>query len=243
MKNINSISIMFLLYKDRRTVEKMIIRSIKVMKILKKNYEIIMVSALLIVLIISPYLYRNYNIFGVVTITKSSGYNLLKRNHPRTFPEGTGMFLKVEKIVPETKLKLEEPYLKGPIKKHDLLKDRILLNQAIKFIQEDPKKYILLYGKKFFSFVFIDFNSNYPKYYSLLHLLPKIILSIFTVIGIFLIFNFRISLPNYFVLFYLANIGLFSFFFILPRYSLSLLTIQIILSLYGVEKFLNKFKK
>ena len=44
MKNINSISILFPLYKDRRTVKKMIIRSLDLMKKLKKKYEIVMVD-------------------------------------------------------------------------------------------------------------------------------------------------------------------------------------------------------
>ena len=116
------------------------------------------------------------------------------------------------------------------------------MKQAIKFIKQDPIKYFNLYWKKFFSFMFFDLNSTYPKYYSLAHILPKIIISITTLIGIFSILSFKSSLPNYFSLFYFANIGLFSFFFILPRYSLSLLTIQIILSLFGIEKILKKIK-
>ena len=44
MKNIKSISIMFPLYKDKRTVKKMIIRTIELMKKLKKKYEIVMVD-------------------------------------------------------------------------------------------------------------------------------------------------------------------------------------------------------
>ena len=90
--------------------------------------------------------------------------------------------------------------------------------------------------------MFFDLNSTYPKYYSPPHILPKIILSITTLIGIFSILSFKMNLPNYFSLFYIANIGLFSVFFILPRYSLSLLTIQIILSLFGVEKIFKKIK-
>ena len=44
MKNIRSLSIVFPLYKDRRTVKKMIRKSIKVLKDLKKKYEIVMVD-------------------------------------------------------------------------------------------------------------------------------------------------------------------------------------------------------
>jgi len=73
-------------------------------------------------------------------------------------------------------------------------------------------------------------------------LLPKILISITTVLGIVSTLSLSKNITNYFTLFYLANIGLFSFFFILPRYSLSLLTIQIILSLYFIEKKIIKYK-
>tara|TARA_E500000178_G_scaffold354887_1_gene425528 strand:- start:985 stop:2211 length:1227 start_codon:yes stop_codon:yes gene_type:complete len=196
----------------------------------------------LIILIISPYLYRNYNIFGVITLTKSSGYNLLKGNHPDTTVEGIGMFGDVGLIVPAVKKEMDDLKKKGPIKNHDLIKDEILMKQATKFIKQDPIKYFNLYWQKFFSFIFFDMKSTYPKYYSPLHIYPKIILSITTLIGILSILSLKLNLPNYFSLFYIANIALFSIFFILPRYSLSLLTIQIILSLFGIEKILKKIK-
>ena len=151
------------------------------------------------------------------------------------------MFRSVEKVIPETKEKLDELYALGPIKKHDLYKDKILLEQAIIFIKENPLRYIKLYIAKFISFLFFDINSSYPNYYSLFHLLPKIVISITTVLGIVSTLSLSKNITNYFTLFYLANIGLFSFFFILPRYSLSLLTIQIILSLYFIEK-ITKYK-
>ena len=201
-----------------------------------KNLWKITGIGLLIIILISPYLYRNYKIFGVLTITKSSGYNLLKGNHPSTVVEGIGMFGDVGLIVPAVKDKMDNLKLKGPIKEHDLIKDKILMDQAIKFIKEDPTRYLKLYFKKFVAFMFIDTNSNYPNYYSLPHIIPKVILSITTILGLILVFSFKFNIANYFVLFYLSNIGLFSFFFILPRYSLSLLTIQIILSLYCFDK-------
>ena len=207
-----------------------------------KCYQKVLVSIILITSLISPYLYRNYNIFGEVTITKSFGYNLLKGNHPETVVEGVGMFRSVEKVIPETKEKLDELYALGPIKKHDLYKDKIFLDQAIIFIKENPLRYIKLYIAKFISFLFFDINSSYPNYYSLFHLLPKILISITTVLGIVSTLSLSKNITNYFTLFYLANIGLFSFFFILPRYSLSLLTIQIILSLYFIEKKIIKYK-
>ena len=206
-----------------------------------KNLWKITGIGLLIIMLISPYLYRNYKIFGVITITKSSGYNLLKGNHPSTVVEGIGMFGDVGLIVPAVKDKMDKLKLKGPIKEHDLIKDKILMDQAIKFIKEDPARYLKLYFKKFVAFMFIDTNSNYPNYYSLPHIIPKVILSITSILGLILVFSLKFNIANYFVLFYLSNIGLFSFFFILPRYSLSLLTIQIILSLYCFDRTKKKY--
>ena len=209
--------------------------------ITRKKILNIFLTTSLIVLLISPYIYRNYKIFGVVTITKSFGYNLLKGNHPNTVVEGTGMFLNVENVIPGVKLELEELYNKGPIQKHDLIKDQILLNKALTYIKENPFFYFKLYLKKFFSFMFFDINSTYPNYYSYLHIIPKLILSITTLIGIVMVVNFSRSLSNFFIIYYFANLGLFSFFYILPRYSLSLLTIQILLSLYGIDKIKKRF--
>ena len=202
----------------------------------KQNIIKILVICLISILVISPYIYRNYEIFGVITITKSAGYNLLKGNHPNTKAEGTPMFLKVEEVVPEVRFQLENLKSKGPITKYDLYQDEILLNQAIKFIKDDPIKYIKLYILKIFSFALIDLNANYYNYYSPLHTIPKILIGIASLIGIALSFNFRVNILNYISLYYFANIGLFSVFFILPRYSLSLLTIQIILSLIVLKK-------
>jgi hypothetical protein len=206
----------------------------------KKKLIKVFLSSLLIIFLISPYLYRNYNTFNVITITKSSGFNLLKGNNPKSKVEGVGLFGDVEGVVPEVRSKLEKLYEQGPIIKHDLEKDRILLDQAIKFIKENPKKYSSLYVRKFTSFFFIDTNSTYPNYYSLPHIIPKLILSITTLIGIILIFSFKITLLNYLIFFYLSNIALFSVFFILPRYSLILLPLQLIISIEGIRILVRK---
>ena len=61
-----------------------------------------LIVSLLIIIIVSPYLYRNFNTFGVLTITKSSGYNLLKETIQGQ-SEDTPMFLKVGEVIPEAK--------------------------------------------------------------------------------------------------------------------------------------------
>ena len=114
----------------------------------------ILIISMVTLLIVSPYLYRNYNIFGVITITKSAGYNLLKGNHPRTKVEGVGMFSNIEKVIPEVKTQLEDLKSKGPAQNYDLLQDKILMEQAVIFIKDNPLRYINLYIKKFLAFMF-----------------------------------------------------------------------------------------
>ena len=97
----------------------------------KKQLTKILIISLITVLIISPYLYRNYKIFGVVTITKSIGYNLLKGSHPRTKVEGVGMMGNIERVIPEVRSKLDKLKSKGPQLNYDLLQDQILMDQAI----------------------------------------------------------------------------------------------------------------
>ncbi len=202
-----------------------------------KDYKKFILSLLISIIIISPYLIRNYQIFDVVTITKSGGYNLLKGNNPKSLVEGKAMMGFVRDVVPEVKEELDS--LK-PNKKYDLMFDDILLNQAVIFIKEDPSRYIYLYFKRVVSFLFIDLESTYPGYYSIFHIIPKLLIAITTFFSIIFLFRFKFNLYNYFILYYLLNIGLFSVFFILPRYSLSLLTIQIILSLYWVKRIFPK---
>ena len=201
-----------------------------------------LIVSLLIIIIVSPYLYRNFNTFGVLTITKSSGYNLLKGNHPRTRVEGTPMFLKVGEVIPEAKDELDKLILKGPTDNYDLEQDKILFDQAIKFIKADPSKYLILYVKKFLSFLTIDINANYNNYYSPLHIIPKLVLSITTLIGIILSFKLKLNTINFITFYYFANAGLFSIFFILPRYSLSLLIFQLILSMFVLKKIISIYK-
>ena len=52
------------------------------------------------------------------------------------------MFKKVDKVIPDVKNQIDNLKSKGPIKKHDLIMDQILLNQAIIYIKNDPIKFM-----------------------------------------------------------------------------------------------------
>lgn len=207
--------------------------------IIKKKKFILIFSLVISLIVISPYLIRNYLIFDTFVLTKSTGFNLLKGNNPKSRVEGIVMWYGYD-VVPD----LEED-LKSvkPIYKYDLISDKIFLNKAISYLKQDPLHYIILYFKKFFSFLFIDFESTYPNYYSFLNILPKILISMTTLVSIYIFFSLKINLFNYFSLIYFFHAFIFSFFFILPRYNLIVLPFQIILSLFLYEKYLNKNKK
>ena len=202
--------------------------------LLKKKIHLIISSFIITLLLISPYLTRNYLIFEVITVTKSAGFNLFKGNNPLSKAEGIPMLDDVEIISKETHEKIKKI---KPQNKYDLIIDNLYKEEAIKFIIDNPIRYAKLYIIKLFSFIFFDFNASYPNYYNIFHLLPKIIISISSLIGVFLTFKKK-SVIRFFALYYVLNGLLLSIFFILPRYSLALLPIQIILTCY----FLNLSK-
>jgi len=198
----------------------------------KKKINLIISSLVITILLISPYIVRNYYIFEVITITKSGGFNLFKGNNPLSKAEGIPMLDDVEKISKDTYEKIKKI---KPQPKYDLIIDNLYKKEAIKFIIDDPFRYFKLFITKIFSFLFIDLNSSYPNYYNIFHIIPKILISIPTLIGILLLINKK-DILTFFAFYYLLSGFIFSIFFILPRYNLALLPIQVILTCYFLQK-------
>ena len=198
----------------------------------KKKINLIISSLVITILLISPYIVRNYYIFEVITVTKSGGFNLFKGNNPLSKVEGIPMLDDVEKISEDTYEKIKKI---KPQPKYDLIIDNLYKKEAMKFIIDNPLRYFKLFMTKIFSFLFIDLNSNYPNYYNIFHIIPKILISIPTLIGILLLINKK-DILTFFAFYYLLSGFIFSIFFILPRYNLALLPIQIILTCYFLQK-------
>ena len=91
-----------------------------------------------------------------------------------------------------------------------------------------------------FSFYFVDTQSTYPNYYNFLHFFPVLALSIISFPGILLAARKNNFKTNYLLLYLALNLVIFSIFFILPRYKLIILPIQIILTAYFVQYVLNR---
>ena len=140
-------------------------------------------------------------------------------------------------------MNLREQINKVPQDKHyDINVDKVFLNEGLKNIKNNPTKYFGLYLKKIFSFIFIDINSSYPNYYHPLHYLPALFIGITSIIGIILS-NKNSYRINFLILFFIANVTIVSVFFILPRYSLAIIPLQIIFSNIFFENIKNNFLK
>ena len=118
--------------------------------------------------------------------------------------------------------------------------DQIFLEEAKKNIKENPVRYINLFIKKFISFLFVDINSSDPSYYNPLHYLPNLILGITSIIGIILS-DKKSKRFNLLIVLFFANIAIFSCFFILPRYKLVIISLQIIFTNVFIDFIRKKF--
>ena len=189
------------------------------------------------ILVISPYVVRNYIQFNQFFIVKSLGYNLWKGNNQLSTVGGYEDFKSLEfthlnnKI---TKIKKNKYY--------EINRDNIFLKEATSNITAKPIYYFKLYIKKFFTYFFIDINSKYPNYNNFLHLFPIIVISIISAPGLFIVLKKKSFKSRYLIFLLLFNIIIFSVFFILPRYKLVILPMQIILAAYFANYVLKKLK-
>ena len=201
--------------------------------VIKINLKKTLIIILLSTIVILPYLARNIIVLNEVTITKSIGWNLWKGNHQSASVEGYRGFdietnEKIEKVPKD--------------KYHDINIDKVYLEEALNNIINNPKRFFNMYLKKALSFIFIDVNSTHPNYYHPLNYIPIFLLSLFSVVGI-IVSNKKSPQMNYLILFFLANIAIVALFFVLPRYKLSIIPLQIIFSNIFFEYIKNKFFK
>jgi 4-amino-4-deoxy-L-arabinose transferase-like glycosyltransferase len=206
-------------------IYKLIFKKINILNLIK----ILLISFI----IISPYLVRNYVNFEKIHIANVTGYALWKGNNPSLKVEGFENFNKFENI----KSKLENiPYDNF----YETKRDNIFFKAAMKNILGEPDVYLLLYIKKIFSFYFFDINSTYKNYYHFMHIIPIALISILSLPGLVIFSRSKDFHQRYLIIYLVVYILIFSLFFILPRYKLAILPIQIILSTFSINYLLNK---
>lgn len=189
-------------------------------------------------LVTSPYLIRNYITFNQVILVKSLGYNLWKGNNDFATVEGYGDINN-----PNFKnIKHKIAILKKDIF-YELNRDHIFLNEGIQNINKNPLNYITLFIKKTLSFYFLNIKSSYPNYYHLIHLIPVTIIGALSIPGLILGLKKKEFKFKFLIIYLFATIIIFSLFFILPRYKLIILPVQIILMGCFIEYIFKKLNK
>jgi hypothetical protein len=211
-----------------------------IFKVVAKKYYIkqIFICLFVVLLLISAQLIRNYNIFGHVILTKSSGYNLWRGNSDEPNVNGSNKEnLKINLDIEKLKNNLIK---EGVLEKYEYFLDNYYFNLAISNIKKDPVKYINHYFDKFFAFSIVNFKSDYPNYFNLVVIVPEIIISIFGLGGFVLnIFSKKRNLELSIVLsYYLIIIPMF---FILPRYKLFILPLYFFFAVFIFSFFLQKY--
>ena len=179
---------------------------------------------------ISPYLIRNYIIFEKIIIHAGFGYNLWQGNNPNSKVEGSEFINENFQIlidnIPKDKF-------------YRINENKIYIHKAIKNLREDPKKYFVLYVKKTLSYLFIDIESSQPYYYNPFHYIPNLLLSITSLIGIFLS-DKKSSSFNYLILIFSFYLFVLPIFAILPRYKVYIIPFQIIFSSIFINYIIKK---
>tara|TARA_X000000950_G_C13830510_1_gene625947 strand:- start:89 stop:1312 length:1224 start_codon:yes stop_codon:yes gene_type:complete len=202
----------------------------------------ICISILIAIIVISPFIYRNYKHFNEFVIVKSSGYNLWRGNN--IYADVNGSFSD-ENLYPEfteNKNKIISTLTENnQIFLYEIKLDDYYKSRAIKNIKEDPLKYIFLYLKKFLYFIFINPESNYPNYFKLVVIVPELILSLLFFVGIY--YSKEKKFNTEFFLLITFYFLLIPIFFILPRYKLFILPLMLFYCSYFIEDHLLKLRK
>lgn len=191
---------------------------------------------IIVLLIISPYVTRNYINFNQIFVVKSLGYNLWKGNNELSQVEGYENLKKSEfnKLYDEINNINKD-------KLYEIKRDKVFLEEAIYNITNNPLYYFKQFVKKFISYYFIDIKSNYPSYYNFFHVIPIFLISLLSFPGLFTFFKTNQFERKCLGLYIFLNIFIFSIFFILPRYKLIILPMQIILASNFITYMLKKY--
>ena len=220
----------------------------------KRLYKKFLFSLVVSLIIISPYLKRNFDIFDKLIITQSIGYNLWRGNNELSSVDSiishnfiynttvdTVEFKSLSQKEKENLFQLKQKInnINDDNEKYDLVRDNIFFKEFKTNISNNFFKYLILSSKKLISFLFINFESNYKNYYKPGVIIPEILISIISFYG------FMICILNYKKNYFFVNLFgyyalIFSIFFVLPRYKLIVLPILCYFSIIGLKHLIEK---
>ena len=201
------------------------------------------------ILLVSPYLIRNYVNTGNIHLVNVTGFALWKGNNQLAKVEGFHNSLHPDnrKSWPKNS-EFENLYKKlDSIKKdnqYEINRDKVFKNEALSNIFTEKKKYFFLYLQKILSYFFLDINSSIKNYYNPAHIIPVLIFSVSSIPGAFIgLKKIKNSKIIYLIFLACILIGFISIFFILPRYKISIISLQILFSIFFFEYLYEKYTK
>ena len=215
----------------------------------KKKLLNSLIILFLTIILVSPYLIRNYMNTSNIHLVNVTGYALWKGNNQLSNVDGFRIPLHPEESETWPKItEFDNLYKKLVMlkkdKKYEINRDKIFQDEALKNIIQDKQRYLVLYLKKIFSYFFLDLNSSIKDYYNIFHIAPILLFSICSipgaVIGLKKIKNSKIIYLFLLTCFLTAFI---SIFFILPRYKISIISFQILFSLFFFKYLFEKKEK
>ena len=205
-----------------------------------------LIILLLTTILVSPYLIRNYLNTGNVHLVNVTGYALWKGNNQLVKVEGFHNSLHPEKReswpkIPEFNNLYKKLDTVGKNKKYEINRDKIFMEEAVKNIIQDKQKYLALYFQKIFSYFFLDLKSSIKNYYNIFHIAPIFLFAICSIPGAIISLK-KIKNSKIIYLFLLTCFltAFISIFFILPRYKISIISFQILFSLFFFKYLFEK---
>ena len=188
-------------------------------------------------LALSPWLIRNYIVFKKpVMIASNFGYNLWRGNHPW----GSGTEYLDPENLSESKLSAEYiAYLQANRPQTEIELDKFYMQEALKFIKQDPERYAWLTLKRIIFFLTID--PTHPLTRNIVYIGGYILVLIFGIWGGAMLKKSG-KLDKVFII---APLMFFCFYtpvVIVPRFRLVAILILLMFSALPVAAWLSKVK-
>lgn len=196
--------------------------------VLTKQYWKVFSHIVIISLLVFPWSIRNSFVFdSLVPLTTNLGQNLYRGNNLSDVG-WWGEEIMIEKVKELPRDKSFEVHM-----------NKLYLNRAIKYIKEDPIRFILNGFRKQFELWVFNLNDTRTKL--VIYLIPTI--SIFCLFIIGIIRTFNVLKYKYFYLFFLQATILAAIFFSLPRYQTMMKVLMLPFATVGMSFLYDVFKK
>jgi 4-amino-4-deoxy-L-arabinose transferase-like glycosyltransferase len=185
-----------------------------------------------LVLVVTPWTVRNYQVFGkLLPITALGGFNLWRGQNEMT--TGSGRGAGAAWSTPEIQ---QQTIMLPPTDDWEVHRDNIYRNAALRFMRENPRRVLALVPRKLFYYWILNTGDSRTR--PVIYWLPWFVLLPFFLIGLFASFRYglRCSLLWGYLL---VACGLTSVFVVLARYRLFTDPIALLLAALGLYTVFN----